>query len=119
MEIKRKLYKKMLDWKNQCNGSKALFIEGARRVGKSTISKAFGENEYRSYIFIDFNKANKKVKEAFDPKGNFTPKFMKNENSRLCHKNVKQALEELVETIKEAQEKLKKVKDKIDTMDFD
>lgn len=51
MEIKRKLYKKMLDWKNQCNGSKALFIEGARRVGKSTISKAFGENEYRSYIF--------------------------------------------------------------------
>lgn len=58
MEIKRKLYKKMLDWKNQCNGSKALFIEGARRVGKSTISKAFGENEYRSYIFIDFNSNN-------------------------------------------------------------
>ena len=70
MEIKRKLYKKMLDWKNQCNGSKALFIEGARRVGKSTISKAFGENEYRSYIFIDFNKANKKVKEAFDDLNN-------------------------------------------------
>ena len=70
MEIKRELYKKMLDWKDQCNGSKALFIEGARRVGKSTISKAFGENEYRSYIFIDFNKANKKVKEAFDDLNN-------------------------------------------------
>ena len=60
----------MLEWKTQCNGSKALFIEGARRVGKSTISKEFGENEYKSYIFIDFNKASKKVKDSFDDLNN-------------------------------------------------
>lgn len=70
MEIKRKLYVKMLEWKTQCNGSKALFIEGARRVGKSTISKEFGEREYKSYIFIDFNKASKRVKDAFDDLNN-------------------------------------------------
>ncbi|MGN0845571.1 MAG: AAA family ATPase [Kiritimatiellia bacterium] len=35
-------------------------IEGARRVGKSTIAKRFGEREYRSYILVDFNNVSKK-----------------------------------------------------------
>ena len=34
MEIKRKIYDKILNWKQTCNGSKALLIEGARRFGK-------------------------------------------------------------------------------------
>ena len=37
MILKRKIYKKLLEWKNECQGKKALLIEGARRIGKSTI----------------------------------------------------------------------------------
>ena len=66
MEIKRKIYDKILDWKHTCNGSKALLIEGARRIGKSTVAEEIGKNEYRSYVNIDFNKASKKIMDSFD-----------------------------------------------------
>ena len=36
MILKRKAYQKLLDWKNECNGARALMVEGARRIGKST-----------------------------------------------------------------------------------
>ncbi|MBQ0083106.1 MAG: ATP-binding protein [bacterium] len=52
--FKRKLYEKMLVWKKESAGETALLIEGARRVGKSTIVRQFAENEYRTHIFIDF-----------------------------------------------------------------
>lgn len=70
MEIQRKIYKKLVDWKETANGTKALLIEGARRVGKSTIAEEFGRREYRSYILIDFNIASSKVKAAFDDLNN-------------------------------------------------
>lgn len=66
MEIKRKIYDKILEWKCSCNGKKALLIEGARRIGKSTIAEEFGKNEYKSYIIIDFNNASRKILESFD-----------------------------------------------------
>lgn len=66
MEIKRKIYDKILNWKKTCSGSKALLIEGARRIGKSTVAEEIGKNEYKSYILIDFNKASKKILDAFD-----------------------------------------------------
>lgn len=66
MEIKRSIYNKIADWKNEAKGTKALLIEGARRIGKSTVAKEFAKHEYKSYILIDFNKAGKNVKEAFD-----------------------------------------------------
>ena len=66
MEIKRDIYQKIIEWKNETNGSKALLIEGARRIGKSTVVEEIGKNEYKSYILIDFNKAPKKIKDAFD-----------------------------------------------------
>ncbi|MBQ0052432.1 MAG: ATP-binding protein [Treponema sp.] len=66
MEIKRNIYQKLLDWKNECNGSKALMIEGARRIGKSTIAEKFAKENYQSYILIDFNNASKKVKDNFE-----------------------------------------------------
>ena len=66
MEIKRKVYAKLLEWKKTAKGTKALLIEGARRVGKSTIASFFGQNEYKSYILIDFNIANESIKEAFE-----------------------------------------------------
>lgn len=66
MEIKRKIYQKILEWKLSSKGRKALLVEGARRVGKSTIVQRFAEKEYRSYIMIDFNKASKNIKDNFD-----------------------------------------------------
>lgn len=66
MEIKRKIYSDLLNWKKTVNGKKALLIEGARRIGKSTVAEEFGKNEYRSYILIDFNKASRRTREAFD-----------------------------------------------------
>jgi len=66
MEIKRKIYDKILEWKQSCNGSRALLIEGARRIGKSTVAEEIGRNEYKSYVLIDFNKASKKILECFD-----------------------------------------------------
>ena len=62
--FKRKIYKYILEWK-KCNGKTALLIEGARRVGKSTIVRQFAENEYKSHIFIDFSEASKDVRDLF------------------------------------------------------
>ena len=53
--IKRKIYDKILDWKESTKGSKALLVEGARRIGKSTVVEEIGKKEYKSYILIDFN----------------------------------------------------------------
>ena len=52
MLFKRKIYEKMTNWKISTKGSKALFIEGARRIGKSTIAEEFTQKEYKSYIII-------------------------------------------------------------------
>ena len=64
--MKRKIYNKLLEWKQQRNGTTAVLIEGARRIGKSYIVEEFARNEYDSYIFIDFNKADKVVATWFD-----------------------------------------------------
>lgn len=65
MIFKRKIYEKLVSWKEDTKGSKALFIEGARRIGKSTIVEEFAQKEYKSYIMIDFNDASDIVKDAF------------------------------------------------------
>jgi len=66
MVFRRKIYNKMLEWKKNSAGKTALLIEGARRVGKSTIVEEFAKNEYESYIFIDFYEASPFVKSLFD-----------------------------------------------------
>lgn len=66
MLFKRKIYNKLLDWKKNAHGSKALLIEGARRIGKSTVCREFGKNEYKSVLFIDFNIASSSVRNAFE-----------------------------------------------------
>lgn len=64
--FKRKLYDRLLEWKRVQNGKSAIMIEGARRVGKSTLVEQFAKNEYDSYILIDFNEASDEVKSLFD-----------------------------------------------------
>ena len=62
--FKRKIYDKMLEWKQSRDGATALLIKGARRVGKSTIAEEFARNEYESYIVVDFADAPAAVWEA-------------------------------------------------------
>lgn len=62
---KRKIYQKLLEWKAE-GGKTALMLEGARRIGKSTIAEIFAKNEYKSHILIDFNTASDEVLYAFN-----------------------------------------------------
>ncbi|MBQ9662796.1 MAG: ATP-binding protein [Oscillospiraceae bacterium] len=65
MLFERKIYAKFLAWKNDTHGQKALLVEGARRIGKSTVVEEFGRREYKSYILIDFAIATNEVKGFF------------------------------------------------------
>lgn len=64
--FKRKIYNTMLKWKTERRGDTALLIQGARRVGKSTIAEEFARREYKSYILIDFSKVSKEVNDLFN-----------------------------------------------------
>ena len=64
--FKRKLYNKLLKWKNDSQGRTAILVEGARRVGKSTLVEEFAKKEYESYILIDFNRAPLLISNLFD-----------------------------------------------------
>ena len=64
--MERKIHEKLLEWKKNRSGKTALLIDGARRVGKSYIVKQFAEENYKSYIMIDFNRTSDEVKKLFD-----------------------------------------------------
>lgn len=66
MIFKRKIYEKMLEWKEISNGQSALLIEGARRIGKSTVVEEFAKKEYEDYIILDFAKESKDIKQNFE-----------------------------------------------------
>lgn len=73
--FKRKLYAKMLQWKQERNGETALLIKGARRVGKSTLAENFAQQEYDSYVLIDFAEAPKLIKDLFEDISNLDALF--------------------------------------------
>ena len=64
--FKRKMYDRLLKWKRERNGESAILIQGARRIGKSTLAEEFARNEYESYILIDFAIAPVEVQELFN-----------------------------------------------------
>ena len=64
--FKRKIYDRMLQWKQERDGKTALLVKGARRVGKSTIVEEFAKNEYESYILIDFSSVSDEVTSLFN-----------------------------------------------------
>ena len=64
--FKRKIYDELLKWKKQSNGASALLIEGARRIGKTTVAEALGKNEYPAYFTIDFSIVSDEFKSLFD-----------------------------------------------------
>ena len=65
MLFKRKIYDKLLEWKKS-EGGEAVLIEGARRIGKSTVATEFAKNEYKSYILIDFANVSGTIKDCFN-----------------------------------------------------
>ncbi len=64
--MKRKIYSRLLVWKEKDNGNCALLLDGARRVGKSYIAEEFGINEYKSYLLIDFAHLPQEVRSIFE-----------------------------------------------------
>ncbi|MGM9674128.1 MAG: ATP-binding protein [Bacteroidaceae bacterium] len=66
MVFRRKIYGDMIKWKNEQKGETALLVEGARRIGKSTIVEEFAKREYDSYMLIDFSVASPEVIRRFD-----------------------------------------------------
>ena len=64
--FKRKVYEKLVNWKKEWDGKYACLLEGARRVGKSTIAEEFAKKEFKSYILIDFAHTSKAIIELFD-----------------------------------------------------
>lgn len=65
MELKRKIYNRLVEWKNNSNGETAILIDGARRVGKSHIAEQFAKDNYKSYIIIDFGNTAKEIVDLF------------------------------------------------------
>ena len=64
--FKRKIYSELIKWKKESNGGTALLIEGARRVGKTSIAEEFGKNEFAAFRTIDFAVASDDVRNAFN-----------------------------------------------------
>ncbi len=75
--FKRKAYNELLKWKESYADSYAILVEGARRVGKSTIVENFAATEYRSYIMIDFAQVNRDVLDCFDDISNLDMFFLR------------------------------------------
>lgn len=79
MIFERTIYKDLLKWKKESNGRTAMLVEGARRIGKSTVVEEFAKNEYKSYILIDFsdtkNSFNKDVKDVFEKSKDYNEFF--------------------------------------------
>lgn len=77
MYFRRKVYDQLLEWKKKYSNKYAALLEGARRVGKSTIAETFAQNEYKSYILIDFSKTNDNIRNCFDDIGNLNMFFLR------------------------------------------
>lgn len=77
MYFKRKVYQELLEWKEKYADRYAVLLEGARRVGKSTIAEQFALNEYKSYILIDFSRTSSEIMECFDDLHNLDLFFLR------------------------------------------
>lgn len=77
MIFRRKIYDELLRWKQTDEGRTAILIQGARRVGKSTVAEQFAKNEYESYILVDFGACSAEVRALFDDVSNLDRIFMR------------------------------------------
>lgn len=77
MIFKRKVYNQLLEWKQKYADRYSILLEGARRVGKSTIAEEFARNEYLSYILIDFASASAALMACFEDIGDIDMFFLR------------------------------------------
>jgi len=77
MYFKRKAYDKLLEWKENYANEYAALLEGARRVGKSTIAENFAKNEYKSFIVLDFSKVSDNIRSIFEDIDNLDLFFLR------------------------------------------
>lgn len=77
MYFKRKAYDRLLEWKAKYSDKYAALLEGTKRVGKSTIAESFGQNEYKSYLLIDFSKTTDNIRSCFEDVGNLNMFFLR------------------------------------------
>ena len=77
MWFERKAYDKLIEWKENYANEYAALLEGARRVGKSTIAETFAKNEYKSYIMLDFSEVADNIRKIFDDIGNLDLFFLR------------------------------------------
>lgn len=77
MIFKRKIYDELLQWKRTDEGRTAVLIQGARRVGKSTIAKEFAENEYETHILVHFAACSVEIRELFNDVSDLNRIFMR------------------------------------------
>ena len=77
MYFKRKAYDRLLEWKAKYSDKYAALLEGVKRVGKSTIAESFGQNEYKSYLLIDFSKTTDNIRSCFEDVGNLNMFFLR------------------------------------------
>ena len=110
--FRRKIYDKLLAWKTESCGEKALLIEGARRIGKSTIAEEFAKNEYRSYILIDFNDVSNVVIDAFNKYLNDLDTFfmiLSTEYNRTLYPNESLIIFDEIQKFPKARQSIKKL----------
>ena len=77
MIFKRKIYDELLRWKQTDEGRTAVLIQGARRVGKSTIAEEFAANEYETYMLVDFASCSAEIRELFNDLSNLNRIFLR------------------------------------------
>ena len=77
MIFKRKIYEELLQWKQTDEGRTAVLIQGARRVGKSTIAEEFAKNEYETFIFVDFAACSAEIRNLFNDVSDLNRIFMR------------------------------------------
>lgn len=77
MIFKRKIYEELLQWKRTDEGRTAVLIQGARRVGKSTIAEKFAANEYETYILVDFAACSTEIRDLFNDVSDLNRIFMR------------------------------------------
>ncbi len=75
--FKRKATDKLKWWKENYSGRYAVLLQGARRVGKSTIAENFAKENYQSYIIIDFSNISNELKKIFDDLSNLDLFFLR------------------------------------------
>ena len=76
MIFKRKIYNELLQWKRTDEGRTAVLIQGARRVGKSTIAEEFATNEYETHILVDFAACSTEIRDLFNDVSDLNRIFM-------------------------------------------